>query len=54
MDILVTVEEDEGEEGLQQCWLGYTSQEEVQVSCGGHHLLQGHLYTRRNQSAEIV
>lgn len=33
------VEEDEGEESLQQGRLGHTPQEEVEVGCGGHHLL---------------
>lgn len=33
------VQQDEGEESLQQGRLSDTSQEEVEVRCGGHHLL---------------
>lgn len=45
------VEEDEGEESLQQRWLGYTPQKEVKVGCGGHHLLEGQLHRSRKHSA---
>lgn len=44
MHALVLVEEDEGEEGLQQSRLGHAPQEEVEVRRGGHHLLQGELH----------
>ena len=51
VDALVSVEEDEGEEGLQQGRLRDTPQEEVQVRRGGHHLLQGQLL--RGERGEI-
>lgn len=38
------VEEDEGEERLEQSRLSDAPQEEVEVRCGGHHLLQGQLH----------
>ena len=43
VDVLVAVEEDEGEEGLQEGRLRHAPQEQVQIRCGGHHLLQGEL-----------
>ena len=47
VDALVSVEEDEGEESLQQSRLGHTPQEEVEVRRGGHHLLQCQLHRGR-------
>lgn len=44
VDALVSVEEDEGEEGLQQGRLRDASQKEVKIRRGGHHLLQGQLF----------
>ena len=43
----MSVDEDEGEESLQQGRLGHTSYEEVQVRCGGHHLLQCELQSQQ-------
>lgn len=39
VNILMLVDEDEGEEGLQQGRLRNAPQEEVEVRSGGHHLL---------------
>lgn len=44
MDALVLVEEDEGEERLEQSRLSDAPQEEVEVRCGGHHLFQSQLH----------
>lgn len=52
MDALVSVEEDEGEEGLQQGRLGDAPQEEVEVGRGGHHLLEGQLHRGWKTGAE--
>lgn len=43
VDVLMEVQQDEGQEGLQQGRLTDASQEQVQVRRGGHHFLDGQL-----------
>lgn len=43
--VVVCVQQDEGQEGLEESGLRDGAQEQIQVSCGGHHLLHCELHT---------
>lgn len=45
MHVVVSVQQYEGQEGLQEGRLSDGAQEQVQVSCSCHHLLHSQLYT---------
>ena len=47
MHVVVRVQQDEGQEGLEEGGLGDGAQEQVQVRRGGHHLLHRQLNTHR-------
>lgn len=46
--VVMCVQQDEGQEGLQEGGLRDGAQEEVQVRRGGHHLLHGQLHACMN------
>lgn len=50
VDVLVLVQQDEAQEDLQERWLRDAAQEKVQVGCGGHDLLHGHLWPTGERS----
>lgn len=43
--VVMCVQQDEGQEGLEESGLRDGAQEQIQVSCGGHHLLHCQLHT---------
>lgn len=48
------VQQDEAEEGLQESRLGDSAQEQLQVHCGGHHLLQCQLRETHHQVKTVM
>lgn len=52
VDAFMLVEENEGEESLQQSRFWNAPQEEVQIRRGGHHLLQCQLQSHRDENSK--
>ena len=50
--VVVTMQQDEGQQGLQQSRLRHGPDEELQVGGSGHHLLQGQLERERERERE--